>query len=106
MAVKRDYALPEVEMPVTNINQYIRVPGRKPYPLGRALQEWDGVNATAGRVKDLQGEKDTRPAWWLHFTTEEGQFRIAVSEQIYEAALYTRATKRFTDWMRANGKGR
>jgi hypothetical protein len=95
-----------VEMPVTNINQYVRVPGRKPYPLGRALQEWDGVNATTSLVRDTPAEQEERRVYQIHFATEEGQSAIPVSEQIYEVALYTRATKRFTEWMRANGKGR
>lgn len=105
MGVNTKYIPRPVEMPITNINQYIRVPGRKAYPLGRALQEWDGINASTAMVRDTPADKDERRVYKIHFATEEGQSSLPVSEQIYEVALYTRATKRFTDWMRKNGKG-
>lgn len=105
MGVNTKYKPAPVDMPITNINQYVRVPGEKPYPLGRALQEWDGVNLSTGVVRDSPAERDERRVYWVHFTNEQGQSKLPVSEQIYEVALYTRATKRFTDWMKANGKG-
>jgi len=83
--------------PQSNINAFIRVPGRQPTKLGVALQEWEGVEAR---------EQDGR--FFVVFSGAPGgdypTTQLPVTEQIYEVALYTLATKRFTQWMRKNGK--
>jgi len=88
--------MPNTIIPQSNINAFIRVPGRAPTKLGVALQEWEGV-----WVQELDGKH------FVHFP-EAGEghpaSRLPVTEQIYEVALYTLATKRLTDWMRKNGK--
>lgn len=108
MAVKtlRVASVTPVRVPVYNINSHVRVPGRGSTPLGKALQEWsDEITISAHMVTDPETPGEKRREYRIYITTEEGRSFITVTEQIYEVALYTRATKRFTDWMRANGKG-
>lgn len=100
MSVPKSNRTSTATVPVTNINTYIRVTGKPPYPLGRALQEWDDLFLEQYQKSD-PGEKN--PYWVreVRFNTPDGTERVVVNEEIYETALYTRATKRFTDWMRA-----
>lgn len=88
-------------IPISNINTYVRVPGYPPYPLGRALQEWDDVDVTIRMHKDPGEVQDARLIREVQFTNAEGTFKVVVNEQVYETALYTRASKRFAEWMRA-----
>ena len=106
MAVPKSNRTSSVTVPINNINTYIRVPGYPPYPLSRALQEWDGVEAEFRVQKDPDGN-DTRVVREITFITETKDggveyFKVVVNEQIFEVALYTRATKRFADWMKRN----
>lgn len=105
MAVVKDMKVDPVRVPQHNINAYVRVPGRAATPLSKALQEWDGIDLVKAQVADRGTPRETRTEHRVYFNTEEGQAYIPVTEQIYEVALYTRATKRFTEWMKANGKG-
>lgn len=93
-------------VPLNNINAYVRIPGRPPYPLGRALQEWDGIEVESRWHKDPDGN-DSRLVREIFFLTESSEggvarHKVVVNEQIFEVALYTRATRRFTEWMKAN----
>lgn len=106
MSVPKSNRTSSVTVPINNINTYVRVPGYPPYPLGRALQEWDGVEAEARWHKDTDGN-DSRLVREIVFQTQTAEggvayHKVVVNEQIFEVALYTRATRRFTLWMKAN----
>lgn len=102
MAVKKDTKVTPTRVPVSNINQFVRVPGMPPTALAQALQHWDEVWTHEYTVSDPETPGEHRTVREVLFSTEKGQFSIPVSEQLYEVALYTRATKRFGDWMRDN----
>lgn len=106
MAVSKATKTSPARVPQSNINAFIRVPGHPPTALGKALQEWDNVQLSTHMISDPETPSEKRREFRVYFANEEGQSFIPVTEQVYEAGLYTRATKRFTDWMRANGKGR
>lgn len=112
MAVSKTTKTSPAKVPQSNINAFVRVPGHPPTALGKALQEWDNVTPVTRWVSDPETPSEKRREFTIQFREGDPTFggdrtyEIAVSEQIYEAALYTRATKRFTDWMRANGKNR
>jgi hypothetical protein len=99
LAINSKYEPLPVKLPVYNINTYIRVPGHEPYPLGRALQEWDGIS-----VREYRQQADgTNSEWRTIREVVFGElFTIPVNEQVYEMALYTLATRRLADWMRDN----
>lgn len=100
MAVTKANRITPVRVPQHNVNAYIRVPGMPPTPLAKALQEWENVTPTTHRVADPETPNEKRTEYRVYFSTEEGQTYIPVTEHIYEVALYTRATKRFTDYLR------
>lgn len=81
---------------ITNMAQFIRVPGGPRATLSDALQNWDGLNVAKSQPEG--GE----PTYELVIRNDSGQYKLAISEQIYEVALYTFATRRFTEWMKAN----
>ena len=101
MAVRKTNRTSPAQVPIHNVNTYVRVPGYPPYPLGRALQEWDGIT-TVQYTKTDPGENNPREVREIRFDTTEGEVAVVVTEQVFEVALYTRASKRFADWMRAN----
>lgn len=104
MAVKKDTKVTPVRVPIHNINSFVRIPGRPATTLAEILQTWDGVNPSAPIIADPETPMEKRREYRIYMANELGQSFIPVTEQVYEVALYTRATKRFTDWMKANGK--
>lgn len=102
MAVNKNPKISPVRVPVSNINQFIRVPGYPPTALAQALQNWGGVSTHEYRVSDKETPQEFRTVREILFTTDQGEFSIPVTEQVYEVALYTRASFRFANWMRAH----
>lgn len=103
MAVKKDTKVTPVIVPITNVNQYIRVPGFPPYPLAKALQEWDDVKLIQRQTADPETRQEYRWVREVVFTNAAGEsYKLPISEQLYEVALYTRASVRFANWMKAH----
>lgn len=98
----------EVRIPVSNINRYIRVPGKEPYPLAQALQQWPNVDLVEYQEHTQErGSEETRTVREVVFHTPEGDFGIPVTEKVYEVGLYHRAARlldlasvRLTEWMK------
>lgn len=102
MAVAKNPKITAVQVPIHNINQFIRVPGMPPTPLAQAMQTWDKVEFQTSTESEPETPNEKRTCYWAYFGTGEGIFRLPLTEQLYEVGLYTRATKRFGDWMRDN----
>lgn len=100
MAVNKNPNVTPVVIPVSNINQYIRVPGHPPTVLGKALQEWDGIWLEVRQKADKETPNEYRTIREIFFPGAEGTTKLAITEKIYEVALYTLATRRLADWMR------
>ena len=100
MAVQKNPKVTPTRIPVSNINQFIRVPGNPPTALAQALQNWENVFTNEYTVSDPETPQEYRQVREVVFTTDEGTFSIPVTEQIYEVALYTRASVRFAGWMK------